>query len=75
MLVRRGSGTAAPSVSARNLRQLSVPVPPLATQRAIVQVLDAFDEKISAHQRISQVTTDLRDLLAPQFLTGAIRPA
>jgi restriction endonuclease S subunit len=56
--------TAISSISARILGTLPVSLPPLATQRDIGRALATFNDKIEAHQRISQTTA--------AFLTGQL---
>jgi type I restriction enzyme S subunit len=48
------SGSAQPKFNKTDLRKLSVPVPPLAEQRAIAHVLGTLDDKIELNRRMSE---------------------
>lgn len=67
-------GTAIPSINTKTLGSLPVAFPPLTTQRAIGRTLDALNQKIAAHEQISQATADLRDTLLPLLISGRVRP-
>ncbi|OHV28827.1 restriction endonuclease, partial [Parafrankia soli] len=53
-LAQQVSGAVVPTVSAGTLEELPLVVPPRETQMKIVDLLDALDEKIAAHQEIVQ---------------------
>jgi type I restriction enzyme S subunit len=44
------------------LQAIFIPLPPLAEQRAIAEVLGALDDKIEANRRVRQTLTDLLDI-------------
>ncbi|MET4704495.1 restriction endonuclease subunit S [Frigoribacterium sp. UYMn621] len=46
------SGSAQPKFNKTGLRKLPVPVPPIAQQRAIAEVLGALDDKIAANNKL-----------------------
>ncbi|MGW4638843.1 restriction endonuclease subunit S [Sphaerisporangium sp. NPDC004334] len=69
-LARNASGTAVPSISTRSMGMLPVAIAPLETQKRIGDVLGALDEKIAVHERIRQVTAELRDTLLPLLISG-----
>ncbi|WP_433512559.1 restriction endonuclease subunit S [Nonomuraea sp. CA-143628] len=69
---RNAAGAAIPSISTTMLTTLPVALAPLETQKSIGQTLAALTEKIAAHERISQATTELRDTLLPLLLSGAV---
>jgi restriction endonuclease S subunit len=73
-LARHTSGVAITTVTSPTLSALPLVVPPLATQYAVADVLDALDEKITVHGEISRTTAAVRDTLAPALLTGALQP-
>lgn len=52
---------------------LSVVLPPLDVQHAIVDVVRTLDDKIEVHEEIVRTTQTLRDLLVPQLLSGNFR--
>lgn len=55
---------AAAGIRGSDLRRLAVPVPPIAEQRAIAEVLGALDEKITANRKLEEVA---EEYLATQF--------
>ena len=68
------SGTAIPSINTETLRSLPVTLPSMPIQRAIAQTLEALNEKMVAHDLVSQATAELRDTLLPLLLSGRVRP-
>jgi restriction endonuclease S subunit len=75
-VARQARGTTAiSSISAQVLGALPVSLPPLATQRAIGRALATLNDKIEAHQRICQTTTELRDALLPLLFSGELPPS
>ncbi|ORV68627.1 hypothetical protein AWC07_08125 [Mycobacterium gastri] len=46
------SGSAQPSLNRNFLRNIEVPLPPIYEQRAIAELLGAFDDKIAANERV-----------------------
>jgi hypothetical protein len=73
-LTRQTSGVAIATVTAATLRRLPLVLPPLATQNAVADVLDALNKKIAVHDEVIRTTAKLRDTLAPALLTGALPP-
>ncbi|MFH9856381.1 restriction endonuclease subunit S [Streptomyces althioticus] len=53
------SGSAIPSTSRADFYALSVAIPPLAEQDAIVEVLGALDDKIEINERVATTAEDL----------------
>jgi len=51
-LIRRSSGTTFLEISGRQFSQITVPVPPLAEQRRIAEILDTADEEIRSTERL-----------------------
>lgn len=49
------------------LQRLSVPIPPLAEQRAIAEVLEALDDKVAANAQIATTTETLMTSLVDQY--------
>ena len=64
-----------PSLNVKTINSLPVLVPPIEVQLEISDVLGALDEKIAVHSEICRSVTELRDLLSPLLLTGAIPPS
>jgi type I restriction enzyme S subunit len=52
---RRGYGSAQPNISPSLIQTVAIPLPPLAEQRAIAEVLGALDDKIEANRRLVQI--------------------
>ena len=55
------SGSAQPKFNKTGLRQLPVPVPPIAHQRAIAQGLGALDDKIATNAKTMQLARNLAE--------------
>lgn len=68
--VMKSSTDMAPYVSLTQQRTMSIPVPPIATQRAIADVLGALDDKIAANKNLAATADALVrsswDLVAQQ---------
>ena len=66
--------SAVPSITGSRLtsRRQSVPLPPLAEQRAIAAVLDAIDEAIERTEEVIAATERLRDALLHELLTRGL---
>ncbi len=73
-LAQRVTGAVVPTVTAGTLGDLPLALPPWETQHAIADLLDALDERISAHHAIIRSTEELGRVLAPALLTGAVLP-
>jgi hypothetical protein len=71
---RNAMGSTIASLSSGTVRAMPFVVPPLATQVAIAQLLDALDEKIAIYDQISRTTVALRDALLQLLLTGSAPP-
>ena len=67
---RHATGSAIPSISAKVLGALPIPLPPLARQREITRALALLDEKAALHDEISRTTVALRDSLLPMLYRG-----
>ncbi|MBP0455561.1 restriction endonuclease subunit S [Kitasatospora sp. RG8] len=61
-----------PSVTVATLLRFPVNIPPPEEEAGISAVLEGLAEKIAVHEEIARVTTDLRNLLSPLLLTGAM---
>ena len=70
---RFGQGDAVVHISARNLAQVSVELPPLEEQDAIAQVLSDMDAEIAALEQRSTKTADLKQAMMQELLTGHTR--
>jgi hypothetical protein len=73
-ITQRTTGAAVPTITADTLRTLPLVLPPRESQHAIADTLEALDKKITAHRKIAQIATEMRDTLTPALLTGAISP-
>ncbi|EIV91319.1 restriction endonuclease subunit S [Frankia sp. QA3] len=73
-ITQRITGAAVPTITAETLRDLPLVLPPFETQLAVADTLEALDKKITAHRRIAQIATEMRDTLTPALLIGAISP-
>jgi type I restriction enzyme S subunit len=56
---RRGYGSAQPNISPSLIQTVAIPLPPLAEQRAIAEVLGALDDKIEANRRVAKRSRQL----------------
>jgi type I restriction enzyme M protein len=63
----RGS-TAIPHISAATLRELVIPLPSVAVQRAIAATMDSINVHIEQHQRGASTMQSLRDLVFPSLM-------
>ncbi|WP_239380148.1 N-6 DNA methylase [Frankia sp. CIT1] len=73
ILARRSVGATVRALSADSLRRLTIPRPPHNTD-ALITYLAKCDEVSEISQRIGEVVTRLRDLLADHSIAGAARP-
>ncbi|MGA3265982.1 MAG: restriction endonuclease subunit S, partial [Verrucomicrobiota bacterium] len=67
------TGSAQPTVPLRAIRELPIPVPPLAEQRRIVAELDALQAEVDALKRLQAETTAELDALLPSILDKAFK--
>jgi type I restriction enzyme S subunit len=67
---RRGYGSAQPNISPSLIQTVAIPLPPLAEQRAIAEVLGALDDKIEANRRVAQLTEQLARALFSDALAA-----
>lgn len=65
------TGSAQPKLSKASMESISIPLPPLAEQRAIAEVLGALDDKIAANNKLARLTNDLADSVFRQALLKA----
>lgn len=63
-------GSAQPNLAARDFGEVEVYLPPIAEQRAIAEVLGAFDDKIAVNGRVA---TSVREILGARFSSLASR--
>lgn len=70
---RMGQGDAVVHISARNLAQLQLRLPPLPEQTAIATVLSDMDAEVAALERRRDKTRDLNQGMMQELLTGRTR--
>lgn len=70
--VGAGGGSTKGALTCAFLRSLPVPLPPLAEQNEIAEVLDAIDAKIALHQQKRAVLEELFKALLHKLMTGEI---
>ena len=70
---RMGQGDAVVHVSARNLGQVRIHLPPIAEQRAIAAVLSDMDAEIAALEQRREKTGTIKQGMMQQLLTGRVR--
>jgi type I restriction enzyme S subunit len=68
-------GVSQANISAGKLRDFVIPVPDIAEQREIVEVLDAVGRKIDLHHRKRAAVEELFKALLHKLMTGEIRVA
>lgn len=68
LLARARMSTAVPYISARQLGQLPISVPPAGIQQEIGRQLAILDDKIRVHRQIAETTAELRATLAALLL-------
>jgi type I restriction enzyme, S subunit len=71
---KRSASAVIPSVSARELGELPVLVPPPEEQESIGATLAALDDKVRVHTEIARTAGEYRALLADLLMTGALSP-
>ncbi|MDR7095157.1 restriction endonuclease subunit S [Hydrogenophaga laconesensis] len=70
--VGAGGGSTKGALTCAFLRSLPVPLPPLAEQNEIAEVLDAIDAKMALHQQKQAVLEELFKALLHKLMTGEI---
>ena len=70
---RSTTGSAQPTVPLHAIRELPIPVPPLAEQRHIVAELDALQAKADALKKLQTETAAELDALLPSILDHAFK--
>ncbi|WP_214035948.1 restriction endonuclease subunit S, partial [Methanospirillum sp.] len=70
---RMGQGDAIVHISAKNLSQIEISLPPLPEQTAIATVLSDMDAEISALETRKTKTISLKQGMMQELLTGRIR--
>lgn len=68
----RSTGSAIAFITAGSLRQLEVPLPPLAEQRAIASSLLTFDELIAAHEDFARAASDVQTAISAHLIQGGL---
>jgi type I restriction enzyme M protein len=68
----RSTGSAIAFITAGNLKQLEVPLPPLAEQRAIASSLLTLDELIAAHEDLACAVSDARAAISAHLMQGGL---
>ena len=67
------TGTAQPTVPLRAIKELPIPIPPLAEQRRIVAYLDNLNTKVDYLKRIQAETAAELNAMLPSFLDKAFQ--
>lgn len=67
------SGSAQPQLTIKTLKRLKLPIPNLAEQQKIAEILSSVDEKIQIQQDKKAEYQELKKGLMQQLLTGKIR--
>ena len=70
---RMGQGDAVVHISASNLAQVSIELPPLTEQTAIANILSDMDAEIAALERRRDKTRAVKQSMMQQLLTGRVR--
>ena len=70
---RMGQGDAVVHISASNLAQVSIELPPLTEQTAIANILSDMDTEIAALERRRDKTRVVKQGMMQQLLTGRVR--
>lgn len=65
--------SAVPSITGARLKRENLPLPPLAQQQAIANVLDGVDDSIEETGREKAALTAFKDSIADALLTGRVR--
>ena len=70
---RMGQGDAVVHISASNLAQVEIELPPLTEQTAIANILFDIDAEIAALERRRDKTRRIKQGMMQQLLTGRVR--
>ena len=70
---RMGQGNAVVHISANNLAQVVVQLPPLSEQTAVARILLDMDAEITALERRRDKTRGIKRGMMHQLLTGRVR--
>ena len=70
---RMGQGDAVVHISASNLAQVSIELPPLTEQTAIANILSDMDAEIAVLERRRDKTRVVKQGMMQQLLTGRVR--
>jgi type I restriction enzyme M protein len=68
----RSTGSAIAFITADNLGELEVPIPPLAEQQTIASTLQAFDELVAAHEYFAYAASDARTAIFAHLIQGGL---
>lgn len=71
-LMRRSSGTTFLEISAEQFGQMAIPVPPIAEQRRIAEILDTADEAIRSSEGLIDKLAQAKQGLLQDLLTRGI---
>lgn len=67
------TGTAQPTVPLRAIKELPIPIPPLAEQRSIVAYLDNLNAKVASLKRLQTETAAELNAMLPSILDKAFK--
>lgn len=67
------TGSAQPTVPLRAIRELPIPIPPIAEQRRIVAELDALQAEMNGLRRLQAKTAAELNALLPSILDKAFK--
>ena len=70
---RKGQGDAVVHISASNLAQVKIELPPIAEQNAIAAILSDMDAEIASLERRTDKIRSVKQGLMQQLLTGRVR--
>jgi len=73
-MANRGRGMAQDNINLTMLRSLEVPLPPLETQRRIVEEIEAFEEEARRIQKAQEESRVVLEQLEKSLLAEAFRP-
>jgi restriction endonuclease S subunit len=73
-LMTHATGSAIQQVNGATLRKMTIWLPSLPAQRAIVEILNPFHTAASIHDRISGTARKLHDLLVPMLISPITTP-
>ncbi|MEV6557065.1 N-6 DNA methylase [Nocardia sp. NPDC051756] len=70
-LMQHATGSVIRHINTATMRQMPIWLPPLATQRAIVETLDPFQSAASTHNQISTIARKLHSTLLAMLMSPA----